>query len=104
MNKSKTQKTATILFYTLLSIPWVATFASMPFMEAEARQYGLIQIIVMSVYNIPAIAISGLSLLAGKGSATEGLSDKANFFFLFSILASVIGSGIMLIWGFGLLP
>lgn len=84
-------------------MPFVVTFVSMPLMEAEARQYGLFQAIVMEFYNLPALAISGLSFFLGRKFITNGAIKKARAFFLVSAIVSIAGSGLMIAWGFATL-
>jgi amino acid transporter len=91
------------LLILLIISPLLSTLGMVVFgdQSQDAQQFSLVQVIVMAIYNIPCLAISGAAFLLADSRARSGKHTSALWFLGVSVVASVIGSILMLAWGVG---
>lgn len=97
-NRSKLIGNLALLFFILCFIsPFIFALLITAMSSPDAQQYGLIQFIVMGVYNLPAVAIGLIGLVTGLVLSTKN-EKISNILSIVSILASLIGIGVMASW------
>lgn len=93
-------KPAMVSFVLLFLMPLIAALLASIF--ADDRQYTGLMTLVMGVYNLPFLVAAAVSLVLGN--ILEGKNARSAYIALAaSIATSVLGSVVMLAWGFGLL-
>ena len=93
----KVENFSMLLFILCFISPVVFALLIAAISSPEAQKYGSIQFIVMGIYNLPAVAIGLLGLILGKVFSTKN-QKASKLFYIVSIVASVIGIGIMASW------
>lgn len=98
----KNLKTISVILLVLVFIsPILGTLISTIGQSAETNQYAGLQWGLMGVYNLPFFIASIVAYLLGN-SFLRKQKDKASIIsFSVSIISSIIGTVLMLIWGLG---
>jgi hypothetical protein len=79
------------------------TVISQSLYKSEQYQYGLLQIIVMGVYNLPFVLVSVLTFTLGSTIYKKGKSKAATVLYVLSVISSITSVVVMTFWGLGLL-
>jgi hypothetical protein len=95
--KTRLGSVALIFLAVLFIYPAVAATLGTLSSTPESRQYGVLLFVLMGLYNLPAITVSGLSLIIGKLVKLKS-PKAATILYITSALASVVGIGITSIW------
>lgn len=102
MQTEKIRKLATYLIILLFLAPVIGTLLSLVGTSKEAQQYGVLQVILMGMYNIPFLVVSFICLFGGN-SVVLSKPKLSRILLTISLLSSVLGVIAMLAWGLGLL-
>ena len=92
------KKIASISLIILFFMPLIGTLIISSHSNANAIQYDSLQIILMGIYNLPLFLVSLVSLLMGSSLQNKFKESGARIALVISIISSIVGSLIMLIW------
>ena len=97
----KNIKTTSIVLLVLVFIsPIIGTLISAIGQSSEAQQYAVLQWGLMGVYNLPFFITSLITFLLGNSFLIKQKDRAAIVSFSISILSSIIGTILMLVWSF----
>lgn len=92
---------STVLLVLVFISPILGTLISAIGQSAETNQYAGLQWGLMGVYNLPFFITSLVTFLLGNSFLIKQ-KDKASIVsFSISIISSIIGTILMLVWGLG---
>ncbi len=93
--------TSIVLLVVVFVSPIIGTIISAIGQNAETNQYAGLQWALMGVYNLPFFITSLVAFLLGSSFQLKRKDKASAISFSISIISSIIGTILMLAWGFG---
>lgn len=95
------EKLSKVLLILVFISPILGTLLSSIGQSSETNQYAGLQWVLMGVYNSPFLITSLVTFILGNSFALKQKHKASVVSFSISVMSSIIGTVIMLVWGMG---
>lgn len=97
MNPEKLKLPAIVLFCVLFMMPLISTVLISAQSDVEGKSYNSVQFAILAILDFPFIILALAGIIASSILSKRGRKKSANWLLIISILASVLGSVLILL-------